>query len=136
MKGYEMPPLIPAAQTFSQRTPNFALFLIFDRTVASDFSSVFNLFSSIGEGGGYDFSNLQLTVDANGLPHFGNGEGAWDISIDPTEVSEVFSPGNGWLASVTYTVTGVPDTSATWFLLGLGLASITVARHFFRQIQV
>jgi hypothetical protein len=39
------------------------------------------------------------------------------------------------MANVNYTITGVPDTGATWFLLGLGLAGVIGAGRCFRQIR-
>jgi hypothetical protein len=108
-----------------------------DRTLAPfDLNSSFVVFSSVREGGSYGDDLLQLTVDSNGLPRYGNGEGQWDISIGPSYVALTRDPGDGWQANVTYTITGVPDTTETWFLLGIGLASTSIARHFFRQIRV
>jgi hypothetical protein len=100
-----------------------------NRTVASVPSSSFVLFSGIGEGAGYFDDLLQLRVDASGLPYLGSGQGPWDAGITSSTAIETLAPGNYWQANVTYTITGVPDGSATWFLLGVGLAGVAVARY-------
>lgn len=101
--------------------------------------------SSVGEGVGSVASGLPdvpddflfLIVNANGLPVGGGiiGDPA-DLGINPSFIGVVYGQNVGWGANVTYTITGVPDVGATWFLLGLGLASIGVARRFFCQMWV
>jgi len=107
------------------------------RTVSDyDPNSSFIVSSSVGEGGGYrgsidgDGSLLRMTVDANGLPYAGVGLNAWDVSIGPSSVGLSENPVSYWSADVTYTITGVSDTGATWFLLFLGLAGLAVGRRF------
>ena len=79
-------------------------------------------------GGGYAPG---LVVDANGFPYSGNAAGTPDILISPGgQVGAYLSGFGGWGADVTYTITGVPDSAATWILLGLGLAGVTLARRF------
>jgi hypothetical protein len=113
------------------------------RTVSNyDPNSSFIVSSSVGEGGGYNGSIdgvgtlIKMTVDANGLPYAGVGLSAWDVAIGSSSVGLSENPVSYWSADVTYTITGVPDTGATWFLLVLGLAGAAVVRRFYRKIRV
>jgi hypothetical protein len=112
-----------------------------NRTVSIyDPNADFYITSSVGEGGGFRGSiegadPFWLTVDINGLPHEGSGAGDPDIGIGSSYVGVAYGADIFWMADVNYTVTGVPDTGATWFLLGLGLAGVMVARRLFGQMR-
>ena len=114
---------------------------------ATDINASFWIFPSVGEGGGGGGEGLSIfdfVVDANGLPYSGHTMGTPDVIFGSSSVYADFGPsGNAgwsqWTASVTYTITitnNVPDAGATWFLLGLGLASVAVARRCLRQTPV
>lgn len=107
-----------------------------DRTVNSDDPNAsFTLSGGFGEGGAYFFTLGRglggLTVDANGLPYSGTGAGGWDAFIGHSSVTLAYylDPSVDFSANVTYTITGVPDAGATWFLLGIGLAGAMIARR-------
>jgi hypothetical protein len=112
-----------------------------NRTIAgNDPNAYFSIQSSGGDGAGAGDDLLTLTVTANGLPYSGSGLGEPDLGIGPSSVGAIYNDGPAfdvyWDASVTYTITGVPDLTATWFLLVIGLASLLIARRFFRQNRV
>jgi hypothetical protein len=98
-------------------------------------NAAFSFSSNAGEGaGGASGTGLiSFVVDANGLPYSGSFAGGPDGYFGPSSVVAIFAPGYYWSATVTYTITGVPDAGATWFLLCLALASVMVAHRCFRQ---
>lgn len=94
----------------------------------NDVNAMLYLWSSAGEGGGGQVVS-PFFLDSNRLPFSGVTGTTPSIHIGPL-AGVVYNSSDAWTAHVNYTITGgLPDGGATWLLLGLGLAGITVARR-------